>query len=75
MNTFATIVDPLLRQAFGWRARPSDPHVLLRTGAFLLAACPRCGSGTGTAEDGGASLLSSARQSRDTAQRFRDELS
>jgi len=26
MNTSAAIADPLLRQAFGRRARPSDPH-------------------------------------------------
>jgi len=26
MNTSATIADPLLRRAFGQRARPSDPH-------------------------------------------------
>jgi len=26
MNTSATITDPLLRRAFGQRARPSDPH-------------------------------------------------
>jgi len=26
MNTSAAIADPLLRRAFGQRARPSDPH-------------------------------------------------
>ena len=39
------------------------------------SCCPRSGSGTGTATDGGASPLGSARRSRDAAQRFRDELS
>jgi hypothetical protein len=52
MNTSAAIADPLLRQAFGWRARPSDPH---RTARVCL----------------GTSGL--VRQSRDAAQRFRDE--
>ena len=33
--------------------------VLLGTGALLFGACPRLGSRTGTAEDGGASPLGS----------------
>ena len=48
-------------------------NVRLGSGSLLLGACPRFGSGTGTAEDGGASPLGSARRSRDTAQRFLDE--
>jgi hypothetical protein len=39
------------------------------------AATTSLGSGTGTAEDGGASPLGSARRSCDAVQRFRDELS
>jgi len=52
---------------------PRTLNVLLGTGALLFCACPRLGSGTGTAADGGASPLGSARRSRDAAQRFRDE--
>jgi len=73
MSASAAIADPLLRRAFGLRARPSDPHRTLGTGALLLGACPRLRSGTGTAADVGASPLSSARRSHDAAQRFRDE--
>ncbi len=73
MNTSATIADPLLRQAFGQRARPSDSHRTVGAGALLFGACPRSGGGTGTVADGGASPLGSARWSRDAAQQFRDE--
>jgi hypothetical protein len=52
---------------------PRTLNVLLGTGALLFGACPRLRSGTGTAADGGASPLASARRSRDAAQRFRDE--
>ena len=76
MNTSAAIADPLLRRAFGRRARPLDPHRRVgdwRPSCWRLSPSER--SGTGTAADVGASPLSSARRSRDTAQRFRDELS
>jgi len=39
-------------------------NILLGTGALLPGACPRSGSGTGTAADDGASPLGSARPSR-----------
>jgi len=73
MSASATIADPLLRRAFGQRARPSDPHRTLGTGALLFGACPHLRRGAGTAADVGASPLCSARRSRDAAQRFRDE--
>ena len=40
MNTSAAIADPLLRRAFGQRARPSDPHrtARVRIGASGLHA-------------------------------------
>ena len=40
MNTSAAIADPLLRRAFGRRARPSDPHrtARVRIGASGLRA-------------------------------------
>jgi len=40
MNASAAIVDPLLRQAFGRRARPSDPRrtARVRLGASRLRA-------------------------------------
>ena len=50
-------------------------NILMGTGALLLGACPRLRSGTGTAEDGGASPLASARPSRLACRRFRHELS
>ena len=62
MNTSAAVADPLLRQAFGRRARPLT--VLLGTGALRFGACPRLRSRTGTAADGGASPLASARRFR-----------
>jgi len=41
MNTSATIADPLLRHAFGRRARPSDPHRTVGDWApFMLAPVP-----------------------------------
>jgi len=43
---------------------PRTLNVLLGTGALLPGACPRLRSGTGTAADGGASPLASARWSR-----------
>jgi len=40
MNVSATIADPLLRRAFGRRARPSDPHrtARVRLGSLRLRA-------------------------------------
>jgi hypothetical protein len=50
--------------------------ILLGTGALLFGASPSLrSSGTGTAEDGGASPLASECSSRFTSARFRDELS
>jgi len=58
MNTSAAIADPLLRRAFGRRARPSAPHRTAGDWRHFLRACPRpSGSGTGTAADVGASPL------------------
>src|SRR2546422_457392 len=48
-------------------------NILLGTGALLPGACPRSEGGTGTAADGGASPLASARLSRLATARFRDE--
>ena len=59
--------------AFGQRARPSDPHRTWGQAPFCRAPYPK--SGTGTAADGGASSLGSARWSRNAAQRFRHKLS
>src|SRR5436190_19635438 len=60
------------RTAGGLAARTF--HVLLGTGALLFGACPRLtGSGTGTAEDGGASPPGSARPSRLPSQPFHHE--
>jgi len=56
MNTSAASADPLLRAAFGQRFAPRTLNLLLGTGALLFGACTRLtDSGTGTAEDGGAS--------------------
>jgi hypothetical protein len=50
--------------------------ILLGTGALLFGTSSRLrSSGTGTAEDGGASPLASECPSRFTSARFRDELS
>jgi len=74
MNTSAASADPLLRAAFGQRFAPRTLNLLLGTGALLFGACTRLtDSGTGTAKDGGASPLGSARRSRDAAQGFRHE--
>jgi len=66
MNISAASADPLLRAAFGQLVRPSDPQpTCWGLGALLFGACTRLtDSGTGTAEDGGASPLGSARRPR-----------
>ena len=43
MNTSTVIANPLLRQAFGRRARHSSLNVLQETGALLSGACPSLG--------------------------------
>jgi len=81
MNTSAAIADLLLRQAFGQRARPSDPHRTVgdwRPSFWRLSPSEewdrhRRGSTELAKSDGGASPLTSTRRSRDAAQRFRDE--
>ena len=40
MSASATIADPLLRRAFGQRARPSDPHRTWGQAPFCLAPVP-----------------------------------
>jgi len=50
MNASAAIADPLLRRAFGRRARPSDPHrtARVRIGSSGLPPPPSCyGGGKG----------------------------
>jgi len=76
MNTSATIADLLHDAPSADGLAPRTLTVRLGTGrpsCWRLSPSER--SGTGTAADVGASPLSSARRSRDTAQRFRDELS
>ena len=54
--------SPLSRSTYCWGQAP-----------FFLATVPVMSSGTGTAADGGASPLASARLSRVTTARFLDE--
>ena len=81
MNTSAAIANSPLRRAWTRLARAQagglavqSVNKLLGTGALFLGACPRSESnGTGTAADGGASPLGSARMSRWATARFRNE--
>ena len=43
MSASAAIADPLLRRAFGQRARPSDPHRTARV-RLRSSAAPRAAS-------------------------------
>ena len=45
MSTSAAIADPLLRRAFGQRARPSDPPRTIGDWRLSFCACPRLGAG------------------------------
>ena len=72
-SAVTTHLDAVARHPGRRACRSVGQHTVGDWRPSYFGACPRFGSGTGTAEYGGASPLISARLSRMATARFRDE--